>query len=712
VIRIAPARGRIVIDGVLDDTGWQGAAAVTLRWETYPGENTPAPVSTLCRVTYDSDRLYVGCEARDPDPAAIRAQLRERDRLWPDDRINLTLDPGFTGRIAYFFSVNAVGAQGDGVLTRNGTSFDVGWDGIWSAAARIGRFGYSVEIAIPFRTITLPAGEHDVRWGLVISRIYPRDVRREFSSRPYDRGDSCTLCQANVLTGFPEARSGSRMALVPSVTVLRTVVRAEPPDGAWKTETAAAEPGLTIEWSPRANGRLLAALNPDFSQVEVDVPQIEINRRFAIFFPEKRPFFLADSGYLDTPRDVINTRAVADPDWGAKVSGTWGRWSGYAFVAHDALTNLVVPGPERSSSTPLPGESLDWGFRIRREIGEHSMLGGVLTGRVGEDGYSSHLVGVDGLLRLGRADDLSWQLLGSTARYPDDLVAQLGERQGWFNGWGLVAEYRHRGRDWVWSAGTDYRSMGLRADLGYLPQVGIWRGEASVERRWWGDSNGWYTGAGVGLTSSYTRTTSGSLLARSVAVESSLETWGQSSIRVKLTRRTEAFGGALFSQRVGSVGISAEPWRTVAAELWVSRGDAIDFAHAAPAREFSSQARVKMRFGRRLTSEVRYWRQHLWRERGTLFLTQLGDLRTQYSLNPRSSLRLVVQYRDTRLGPAYWSGPLRSKRLFWRVLFSYRVNAITEFFAGFSVTGVGGEEFGVAPARRSVFVKMRYAYLG
>jgi len=711
-IRIHRAPGKIRIDGRLDDPGWRGAVQVALGWEIYPGENTQAPVKTTCMLTYDSNALYVACRAFDPRPSQIRAQFRERDRIWSDDRINVTIDPFFAGRQACGFGVNAVGSQMDSLWTHGGRSSDPSWDAIWESAGRILKDGYVVEMAIPFRILTFPDRERQGPWGIGIARLYPRDVRYEFESHPFSRNDSCSLCQLNRLVGLSGIRPGSNLVLSPSLTAERNDARTDLPHGAWAHGGVSSNLGFTVAWSPRSNAQSAATINPDFSQVEIDLPQLETNRRFALYFPEKRPFFLAGSGYLDTPLQVVNTRAIADPTWGLKMSGKAGAWSGYAVAARDAITNLVFPGPEGSQSASLGSGNLSFALRLRRDIGVRSTIGAVLTGRTGEGGYSSSLIGVDGDFRLSRSDEVMWQVLGSATHYPDWLAKEYEQPAGSFHGHAATAEYRHKERDWFWSMGVDSRSRGLRADLGFLPQVGFRQGWGDLQRRFWGAGDRWVKFAAVGVSGSYSEEAAGALLGRELSVSAEVQSFSQSFAKGTLTQRTEVFGGTAYNQSRASLFLSIEPSRALACSVFISKGDAIDYAHNAAGKSLSVNPRLRVRLARHLTGELRYWRQHFRRARGTLYIEQLSDVRLNYFFDDKTSLRAVVQYRDTKRNPRYWTGvDPSSKRLFYRLLFVHRINAVSELYAGFSQSQLGTGAFALTPADQTFFLKVRYAFL-
>jgi len=360
---VRPAQGPIRLDGSLDDPGWRGTTEIPLDWEWTPGDNTTPPVRSVCRITYDANSLYIGCRAFDPHPAEIRARYFSRDdidRLILDDHFNIVVDPFNDQRRSFEFRVNALGGQADALLSTAEGFEDWSWDAIWGSAGRIDDLGYTIEIAIPFKSLRFPRAAGVQTWGFILERSYPRSVRHRIQSGPRDRNNTCLLCEANKVTGFSGIAPGRNIEVDPAVTASRTDLRTQLPDGALAQGAVDPAFGVDFRWGISPNLTLNATGNPDFSQVEADVAQLDVNTRFALFFPEKRPFFLEGADLFNTPIQAVFTRTVADPDAGLKLSGKVGSSSASAigvFAARDATTTLLFPSNRGSVGGSLAQEA-------------------------------------------------------------------------------------------------------------------------------------------------------------------------------------------------------------------------------------------------------------------------------------------------------------------------------------------------------------------
>ncbi len=207
---------RIDVDGVLDEAVWQQAWSTTLDYEVRPGENTPAPIRTEVLVMYDANRLYVGFRAYDPDLAAIRAHLSDRDQAWNDDWVGVVLDTFNDERRDYLFVVNPLGVQMDQIETES--TGQTPWDGIWKSAAAFTEWGWSVEIEIPFSTLRFQRSDEPQIWGFDAIRGYPRNVSAQMGTFPRDRSNNCYLCQALKIEGFAGVSPGRNLEIVPTLT--------------------------------------------------------------------------------------------------------------------------------------------------------------------------------------------------------------------------------------------------------------------------------------------------------------------------------------------------------------------------------------------------------------------------------------------------------------------------------------------------------------
>src|SRR6185436_3766205 len=317
---------------------------------------------------------------------------------------------------------------------------DDSWDAIWNSAGKIHTDRYEVEMAIPFSQIRFKASGADVQtWGIDMLRIYPRDQRYRFGLHAQNRNRSCYVCQMSKITGFQGISPGKNVEIAPTLTTQRTDLRqgSSFTNGGFDTE-----PGVTARWGLTPSLTLNGAINPDFSQVEADSVQLDINNQFALFFNEKRPFFLEGADFFQTPFTIVYTRSVSQPDWGVKLTGKEGKQGGGAFFTQDARTDLVIPGAQFSQFTSLGSEkNLAGVMRYRYDVGKNSNLGAMFTTRSAGD-YSNRLGGFDGNFRITPRDTVTAQVLYSQTEYPDSIVSAFRQKPSQ-SGTAVNAAYRH-----------------------------------------------------------------------------------------------------------------------------------------------------------------------------------------------------------------------------------------------------------------------------
>jgi hypothetical protein len=472
------------------------------------------------------------------------------------------------------------------------------------------------------------------------------------------------------------------------------------------------EPGLTLTWGPLADVILSGALNPDFSQVEADALELDVNRQFAIQYPERRPFFLEGADLFATPLTAVFTRNVADPDWGAKVTGKRGANAFGAFVAEDARTTILLPGSQRSTLAELDDDSLDAVVRYRRDIRDGGALGLIATGREAGD-YRNGVAGLDGLLRFSPADALRFQLLGSSTRYPREFAADHGQPEGDLDDHALYLFLLHDSRDWRISAQYEDVGRDFRADLGFLPQVDRRYGKALAERTWWGKPGARWIRLAAGVDTSRTDDQSGEPLERLDEVWFILEGRRELSFFTQAADRERILGGRRFRNRYveGHVGLRAHPVLELGVEWNV--GDDVDLAGLRPADQVTIAPWLEWSPGRHLRATLEHQRQQLDVEAGRLFTANFTELRLVWQFTRRSFARAIVQHRDLAREAELYAEPVeaRSERLFGQLLFSYRLNPQTVAYLGYSDVQLGTEQVDLQRAERTFFVKLGYAWL-
>lgn len=713
---VAPATSEIRVDAVLDEPAWEEAAAVPLTHEWFPGDNTEPPVETVCLVTFDQENLYLAFRASDPEPGRIRARLAERDAPTDDDTVGFMLDTFDDRRRAFQFRVNPLGVQMDALTSDVDQSEDWSWDAIWASAGRITAEGYVVEVAVPFRQLRFPRAEVEAgavqTWGFLAMRDYPRSVRHRIRSTANDRSLSCFVCQFHPLTGFRRIETGRNLELDPTLTVSRADRRSGFPGGQLTAGDEEAEAGLTATWGITPSMTLNAALNPDFSQVEADAAQLDVNERFALFFPEKRPFFLEGTDLFGTPLPVVFTRTVADPSAGLKLTG---KESGHAYgvlVAEDRLTNLIFPAHQGSDETSLDRDLRTAFLRYRRDVGETSTLGVLYTGR-GGSGYENQVLGVDGALRVTDSDVIRFQALGSRTEYPAAVAAAHGQPSGAFDGSAWLLDYRHGERDWAWFATYQDLDPEFRADAGFLPRVDLKTARAGVERTFWGGEEDWYRRFEVFLGADATRDHAGEV-----------EEWGgdlvvtyqgpwQSVVSVNVAPNGEHFAGVDYDNFRQSVFVALRPSGAIALSGRVNWGETIDFENSRQADFVSIQPEIELNLGRRFRGELDHVWQELEVEPGRLFTARLTRARLYYHLNRRTFVRAILQHRDVDRNAAVYLDPVEPEieQLLSQLLFSYELNPRTVVLAGYSDDRLGVRGTELTQTGRTFFLKLGYAWL-
>jgi hypothetical protein len=701
---------RIRVDGVLDEPAWREALILELGYEVEPGENVPPPVRTELLMMYDGSALYAAFRAFDPQPERIRAHLWDRDTIGPDDWVCLILDTFNDERWNYGLLVNPLGVQSDFIELRNGASVE--WDAIWDSAGAITDFGYVVEIRVPFSSLRFQRAPGPQVWGIDGVRSYPRTVRHHIGLFPRDRATNCYLCQALKVEGFAGATPGRNLELVPTLTAARTDVRDDFPDGHYRQSSEDLEAGLTARWGVTPNLTLAGTLNPDFSQVEADALELDVNQPFALFFEEKRPFFMEGSQYFETLFDVVYTRTMRDPRWGAKLSGREGRHTIGAYVVSDEVTNLLFPSSQRSAATSLDHDSDAAVLRYAHDFGSSFALGGLYTGREG-DGYSNHLVGVDGDLQLSASDRFAFQMLRSSTEYPDAIAAEFAQPEGSFSDWAGQAEYSHDGRNldaWVvyYDVGRDFR-----ADLGFMPRVDYRRLELGSQYTWYPDSGQrWFTSINLEGGYLYVEDHDGGLLDEDWELVFTYQGPLQMHSLAQLNHRREGFGGHEFELDEAHLHHCMKPngHSHAFVNLWL--GDRVDYDNVRLGDRLRLQPGFNYSLGRHFRLDLWHTYERMEIASQRLYTANASALTTAYQFNPHVLLRAIVQWVDYEYTTDLYSDGREPvyERLFTQLLFSYKLNPQTVLFVGYSDSSLGGEGYELTRADRTVFLKVGYAW--
>jgi hypothetical protein len=415
----------IKIDGKLDDPGWGNAAIAANFSETNPGDMIKPPVRTDVLVAYDDANFYLGFIAYD-DPKQLRISMRQRDEAWKDDIVGIMLDTYGDGAWAYEIFCNPIGIQGDMRWSNNNE--DMGLDLIFRSAGMVTDSGYQVEMAIPFKSLRFPNKQVQV-WRATFWRNHPRTVRGQYTWAANPRDAACFPCEFGTLTGIENVKPGRDIALLPSITGYQTAAIRDDsdPHSGLKYDPIDGRLSLGARYSISSSSTVEAAWKPDFSQVESDVAQIDVNSTFAIYYEESRPFFQEGYELFSTPFNAVYTRSINDPLVAAKFVGRMPRTSIAYLGGRDLHSPIVLPFEERGEVL-MTGKSTSNIVRAKHTFGDDSFIGGLLTNRILDGSGSGSLGGIDGRLRLTKRYNIQYQVLLSHIMEPKDsaLTADLG----------------------------------------------------------------------------------------------------------------------------------------------------------------------------------------------------------------------------------------------------------------------------------------------
>ena len=409
--RIADAA--VTVDGRLDEPAWSRAAVLSGFSQYLPNDNRPADDSTTVLVWYSPTAIYFGIRAYQ-DSASVRATLADRDKITGDDYVEILLDTFDDRRQALVFGVNPQGVQADGTLrdaSRQSITFissavtgaytlDLSPDYVYESKGHQTAWGYEVEVRIPFKTLRYQARDPQ-DWGVNVIRVVQATGHQLTWTRVLQTQASF-LGQGGTLTGLSDLHRGLVLDLTPEATSTRT--GGETASG-WRYGGGDPRIGVTARWGVTTNLTLNGTARPDFSQVEADAPQIQFDPRQALYFPEKRPFFLDGLEMFASPFNLIYTRRLVSPDGAAKLTGKVGATSVAVLSGVDA-TSTSATGTDHPFMNAV---------RLKQDLGGQDALGLVYTDRV--DGPDFNRVGaVDGRLVLGGAYTVAFQGGGSATR--------------------------------------------------------------------------------------------------------------------------------------------------------------------------------------------------------------------------------------------------------------------------------------------------------
>ncbi len=731
------------IDGFIEEA-WLNAARFDNFTENWPNERQRPKVHTEGYVTHDDKNFYVAFICYEPEMNKLRARMSDRDALYQDDFVGINVDPFGAQLNGFEFFVNPLGIQADLTVDVNGNEDD-SFDAVWESAAKIYDDRWTVEMKIPFQSLRFP-NKPEQDWLIHFWRIYPREQRYLYSWMPRSRDVSNQYSEAGHLRMRMTETPGKTIELLPYAvgSSERSLVDKDPSGmkGKWGKNQLDQNFGFNAKYGLSSNVTLDVAYNPDFSQIEADAGQISVNNTFALFFNEKRPFFLEgrDIFYVDDDINLLYTRTINNPLFAGKVSGKAGNLSFGYIASYDEDTPFILPFEEKSAVFSSNNNSMTHILRTKYDLAKGTYIGFVGTNRRMDKG--SNAAGtIDTKIRLNSMYTLSAMAGLSRTEEPDDSLFSADhirdvtfEHKGRtytsdfdgenINGWFTRVTMDRTAKHWGFFAWYNDLSPGFRSDNGFIRSNNL--REVGAYNR--------YTFYFPDTNPMIVRIEPRVQFNRKYNYDGRLKDWWVNpQLFIQFKKQTyvwmsvaainnENFNGKQFNNihRVGFES-GSQAFKHVYGGFWTETGNYINREGIendarnplAKAKGFNFQTWLTFKPTSRLSDEFNYRQFNLWTHYGGNLITSQKIYRNTmaYQFTKQLFLRVIGEMVYIK---RYNSDDQKMNRdEFFSIspLLSYKINPFTVFFLGANIGGTKDpyENYeGLTATNQSVFVKFQY----
>ncbi|MBK7445398.1 MAG: carbohydrate binding family 9 domain-containing protein [Ignavibacteria bacterium] len=482
--------GNMNIDGVLNEDVWSNAVTAENFTEISPGDNVKPEVETKVKIFYDDDYIYFGYTCYEKDMESVRASLSDRDRMYGDDWVGPFIDTYSDLKQGFEMYVNPKGIQGDLLWTSN--SEDSNYDIIYDSEAKMYKDKWTAEMRIPFKSLRFP-DRKEQKWRIHLLRNRPRGARQEIYWASVSRDNPNFMGQSGTLYGIKDVKRGRDIQILPYIlgTQNSTLEDFSDPNSKFTHGKLEGEIGLSAKYGLSSTLTLDATYNPDFSQVEADAPQININSPFALFYPEKRPFFLEGIDHFATPINVSYTRSINNPLFAAKLSGKINKLDIGFISAYDENTPYIIPLTERSFFLSSNKNSVSNILRMKYDMGGENYLGFIFSDReesadsskaFGFTGFNRNY-GFDGKFNFASNYYLTFQILQNNTkeindtnfkynslknfRFDDNKYTALLDGES-YSGSNVYLSFNRNARNWSFYSEYFFQAPTVRRDNGFI----------------------------------------------------------------------------------------------------------------------------------------------------------------------------------------------------------------------------------------------------
>lgn len=724
------------IDGNLNDEIWKNALELPLNIVNSPWKNKPSPVKTTAKIVENGEYLYVAFIAEDPSPKSIQGFLGDRDTRWGDDLVGFKLDTYNNRRLNYEFFVNPYGVQHDRIANEMTGENNQAWDGIWDSVGQVTAAGYQVEMAIPYHILNFDDNTDVKTWAMELIRLYPRDSRLRISHIELDRDDACWLCQMPEAKGFKDAKASKNLMFTPTLVASRDEQRDifDNQDD-WHSDNDV-DAGLDIRWGINANTLLNVTVNPDFSNVESDSGQLSVNKTFSLFYKEKRQFFLENADYFSSNFDLVYTRNIADPQYGAKLTGTEGTHNYGAFITNDTETNFIKPGNTRSTVQSLNEKSQSGALKYRHDFSGDLSVGVISTLRK-SDSYHNYVSGIDSKYRIDDSNTFLGQIIYSNTQ--DSPLINTNNNEEKFSDQAYKLTYEHDSEFWIFNA--EHQSIGknFRADLGFMPRADYQKTSAELKRLFYGEPSSAWQEMKASSEWQVLHNENGELLERSLSGIFNIDGPMLSQFEIKFTaadkvglRRYELNNSnpnlALlpidnsidgntdrFQENQFTIYGTIQPTPQLLTEAEFVFGDKIDYANNRLGDYVELYGYANYNINKHLELEFSHTYSTLDADDAEVFTENLTELRLSYQFDVNSYLKINLVYND--IDKNIENNPLqqvsaKENSLSTQLIYAYKLNPRTVFYLGYSDTSFQNDDLNsLEREKRTIYSKISYAWL-
>ena len=732
-LNIPYSKGDIILDGELDEKLWSKALLVDLNLVNSPWENLPSPIKTTARLIENGEFLYVSFIASDPEPEKIQGFLTDRDNAWFHDLVGIKLDTHNNRRLNYEFFVNPYGVQNDATFNEITNNANDSWDGLWYAFGKKTEQGYQVEIAIPYNILNFKSDGKEKKWAIELVRTYPRDTKLRISHVPLNRDNPCWLCQYPEAIGFAKAKIEKNVRLTPILTASRSDNRniyAKDNDNTnnWSSIDDV-EAGFDLRWGINANNLLNTTINPDFSAVESDTGQLSVNTNFSLFYEEKRAFFLDNSDYFSSDFNLVYTRNIADPDYGAKLTGRTEKHSYGIFATNDTETNILLPDNLNSDLVTLDTKSSSSALRYRYDYDEDLTIGSIATLRAADD-YHNYVIGIDARYRLSESNAIKGQVLTSNTLYPDEITEHYKPSDNRFNDQAFKLNFNHNSEYWLLDLNHQNIGADFRADLGFMPKTDIKIDSVFLKKAFYSEQNSFWPETGLSGKWQITHNIKDELIERELNVGFNIDGPMQSELQINLIHSEKI--GLRYDNTISDIDGNTSSFNENQFQLFTSAylnnrtyvsldmvlGDKIDYLNDRLGDLIQIAGNITVFITDHLEFDFYQTYSKLDAKNNiginaNVYVENISELRLSYQFDVCSYLKMSLVYSDVDRNPnnnKYPSSEL-SKDLSAQLIYAYKINPQTVFFLGYSDYSFQDDDLKTLKrSDRTFFSKISYAW--